>query len=202
MTGDRTGSISWRPAEIYQAATSPGNAAPRNGVPDVRVPGMADRLTATFELMAALLEKADLADVLTLVVRRARLMADARLAFMALPGEAVATLTIDIADGVNADYVQGMTVRVGTSAIGRVFATRRALSARVATDPLLKGLPPGPILLLPLDTGERTCGVLALAGGPGDIPLSASIKRQLLIFATTSAALIELGEERRAVCRG
>lgn len=152
--------------------------------------------------MAALLEGADLVDVLTLVVGRARLMAGARLAFMALPGEAPGTLTIDVTDGVDAGHVQGLTVRIGTSAIGRVFATRRALSVRVATDPVLKGLPPGPIFLLPLDTGERTWGVLAVAGGPGDISLSPSVKRQLLIFATTSATLIELAEERRAACPG
>jgi hypothetical protein len=208
MTDDRTASTTWQAARTYPAATppaatppggsTPGSTPPGNGAPGRRVPGQADRLAASFDLMAALLEGAGLQDLLTLVVGRARLMAEARLAFIALPGEAPGTLTIDVTDGVGAGYVEGLTVRIGTSAIGRVFATRRALSVRVATDPVLKGLPPGPIFLLPLDTGERTWGVLALAGGPGDIPLGASVKRQLLIFATTSATLIELAEERRA----
>ncbi|MCW2898588.1 MAG: histidine kinase [Streptosporangiaceae bacterium] len=198
MTGDQTASLTWRPATTYQAATSRGGYARSNGAPAVRLPGHADRLAASFELMAALLEGAGLADVLALVVGRARHMSGARLAFMALPGEDVGTLTINISEGINSDHIHGVTVRIGTSTIGRVFVTRRALSVRVATDPALKGLPAGPILLLPLDTGERTCGVLALSGGPGDISLSSSIKRQLMIFATTAATLIELAEERRA----
>jgi hypothetical protein len=198
MTADGIASITWRPVPTHRTGSAAGEIAAGGRASEIRVPGHADRIAATFQLMGALLEGADLAEMLTLVVGRARHMSGAHLAFIALPGEAPSTLTIDFPHGVNADHVRGLTVRVGTSAIGRVFATRRALSLRVATDPALKGLPPGPILLLPLDTGERTCGVLALAGRPGDIPFSPPIKRQLLIFATTSATLIELAEERRA----
>jgi hypothetical protein len=71
------------------------------------------------------------------------------------------------------------------------------MATQVAADPPLRGLPAGPILLLPLDTGERTCGVLVLAGRPRSTPFTATVKRQLLIFATTSAAMIEIAEERR-----
>jgi hypothetical protein len=191
MTTDGIASVTWRPGP--SAGGRP---------PEIRVPGHTDRIAATFHLMTALLEGAELTELLTIVAERARHMSGARLVFMALPGEVPNTLTLDFANGVNADQVRGVTVRVGTSAIGRAFLSRRALSMRVATDPALKGLPPGPILLLPLDTGERTCGILALAGRPGDIPFSPPVKRQLLIFATTSATLIELGEEHRAARRG
>jgi hypothetical protein len=124
-------------------------------------------------------------------------MAGADLAFIALPGQAQHTLAIDFAAGKNADHIQGRIVRAGTSVIGRVFRTGRGMASHVAADTRLDGLPAGPILLLPLDTGERTCGVLGLAGRPGNLSFSPTTVRQMLIFATTSAAMIEIAEERR-----
>jgi GAF domain-containing protein len=193
-------SIAWpdRPyTSVFRGSAAPGGAvAGIEGSYD-RAPEAAARLAASFELMAALLADAHLTDVLTLVVERARPMAGAAVAFMALPGVAANTLTVDIAIGANADRIRGLTVRVGTSVIGRVFATRRALVSRVAAGSPLKGVPTGPILMLPLDTGERTCGVLAVAGRAADLPFTPSAKQQLLIFATTSAILIEIAEQRR-----
>ncbi|GAA2077674.1 GAF domain-containing protein [Actinomadura alba] len=198
MTADGIASLTLRPEPPHQTRRNAAAEVAFGRPSESRVAGHADRIAGTFQLMTALLEGAELAELLTLVADRARHMSGARLVFMALPGETPNTLTIDFANGVNADQVRGVIVRVGTSAIGRAFISRRALSMRVASDPALKGLPPGPILLLPLDTGERTCGVLALAGRPGDMPFSPPVKRQLLIFATTSATLIELAEEHRA----
>ncbi|HZB33485.1 MAG TPA: GAF domain-containing protein [Streptosporangiaceae bacterium] len=188
--------MTWRPASM------PGAAAPGDIVPIQRgqagaAPDSAPRLAASFELMAAILAEADLVHVLTLFVRHARHIGDADLAFLALPGVAPHTLEIHLPTGANADLIRGRLVRAGTSVIGKVFRTRRAMSTQVAADPPLRGLPAGPILILPLDTGERTCGVLALAGRPRDAPFTASAKRQLLIFAATSAAMIEIAEERR-----
>ena len=164
---------------------------------DGNAPEIPYRLAASFDLMAALLADADLAGVLTLVAERAAPMAGAAAAFIALPGAAYHTLSVDIAIGLNADRIRGLTVRVGTSVIGRVFTTRRALASRVAANSPLKGVPTGPILLLPLDTGERTCGVLAVAGRSRDIAFSGSAQRQLMLFASTSAVMIEMAEERR-----
>jgi hypothetical protein len=192
MTDTGITPLSWpRTSTLWErAALGPGQPADRAA----EVP---DRLAASFDLMAALLADADLADVLTLVVERAAPMAGAAVAFLALPGPAHNTLTVDIAIGLNADRIRGLNVRVGTSVIGRVFTTRRALASRVVTNSPLKGVPTGPILLLPLDTGERTCGVLAVAGRSHDMPFSVPTQRQLLLFATTSAIMIEMAEERR-----
>ena len=132
-----------------------------------------------------------------MLVRHARRIGDADLAFIALPGVAPHTLEIHVAIGANADLIHGRLIRAGTSVIGKVFRTGRAMATQVAADPPLRGLPAGPILILPLDTGERTCGVLALADRPRGVPFTASVKRQLVLFATTSAAMIEMAEERR-----
>jgi hypothetical protein len=193
--------ISWPRTSTFWERAAPGLAlSPRE--PDGNAPEIPYRLAASFDLMAALLADADLVDVLTLVVERAAPMAGAAAAFIALPGAAYHTLSVDIATGLNADRIRGLNVRVGTSVIGRVFSTRRALASRVAANSPLKGVPTGPILLLPLDTGERTCGVLAVAGRARDIPFSVTTQRQLLRFATTSAIMIEMAEERRDCGRG
>lgn len=195
--------INWNPSLAHHSAIPlGGNTALGNGGQATRIVDSTKRLAASFELMAALLDGAGLVDALNLVVRRAQPMAGADLAFIALPGEATSTLTIDIAVGTNADHIRGLTVRTGTSVIGRAFTGRRTLAARVAADTTLKGLPPGPILLLPLDTGERTCGVLGVVGRPQDLPFNSSIRRQLSIFAATSANLIDIAEERRATYLG
>jgi GAF domain-containing protein len=194
---DGTAPITWRLPSIPAPAGEPSDIVPIQRGHAGPSPDSAPRLAASFELMAALLAEADLADVLALLVRHARAIGDADLAFIALPAGAPHTLAINLAIGANADLIRDRLVRAGTSVIGKVFRTGRAMATQVAADPPLRGLPAGPILLLPLDTGERTCGVLALAGRPRGLPFTASAKRQLLIFASTSAAMIEMAEERR-----
>lgn len=202
LKGNGIASISWR----RPSPARPSQARPvgdLTGIVPIQpehagaCPDSAPRLEASFELMAALLAEADLVDVLALLVRHARAIGQADLAFIALPGPAPHTLEIHVATGANADLMRGRLVRAGTSVIGKVFRTGRGMATQVAADPPLRGLPAGPILLLPLDTGERTSGVLALAGRAGGMPFTASAKRQLLIFAATSAAMIEIAEERR-----
>jgi transcriptional regulator with GAF, ATPase, and Fis domain len=197
LTGNGITSINWYPTSMFQPTDAPGDVLRQRRSSPGPAPDSAARLTASFELMAAILAETDLVDVLTLIVRRARHIGDADLAFIALPGAVQHTLEIHVAIGANADLIRGRAVRAGTSVIGKVFRTGRAMATQVAADPPLRGLPAGPILLVPLDTGERTCGVLALAGRPRDLPFNPSVKRQLLIFATTSAAMIEIAEERR-----
>ncbi|GAA4231160.1 hypothetical protein GCM10022254_27580 [Actinomadura meridiana] len=155
------------------------------------------RLTASFDLIAAVLDGITLPGLLTLVAEQARAMAGVPLAFIALPAEDALILRIDFAVGVGSDQIHGLTVRRGRSMLGRAFSSRRALSARIVADQTLSALPPGPILILPLDTGEATRGVLAVLGQPGAEPVNPSTARQLLLFADASARLIQLAEDQR-----
>ncbi|TDB83102.1 hypothetical protein E1264_29735 [Actinomadura sp. KC216] len=155
------------------------------------------RVAASFDLMAAVLDGIALPDLLIRVADRARAIADVPLTFIALPTEDAFTLRIDIAVGADSDRVRGLTVRRGRSMLGRAFSSRRALSARIVADQTLSALPAGPILILPLDTGEATLGVLAALGRPGAEPFSPSAARQLLLFADTSARLVQLAEDQR-----
>ncbi|MFC9971492.1 GAF domain-containing protein [Spirillospora sp. NPDC127200] len=160
------------------------------------------RLAASFDLMRAVLDGTGLAETLEMIAVRARDMARARLAFVALPEADGNVLRVDVAVGPDAEEVRGLTVRRGRSVIGRVYASGRPLSARVASDQALSGLPAGPILLMPLETGEAVRGVLAVVGRPGEPPLSGAAARGLCLFASTAAALVELAEERRADRQG
>ncbi len=147
--------------------------------------------------VAAVLNGTTLPSLLKLVAERARSMAGVPLAFIALPAEEAHTLRIEVAVGVGSDRIRGLTVRRGRSMLGRAFSSRRALSARIVTDQTLSDLPAGPILILPLDNGEATHGVLAVLARPNAEPFSPSTARQLLLFADTAARLVQLAEDRR-----
>ncbi len=179
MTGDELPATVWGPSGMSRGAA------------DRR------RLAASFDLMAAVLNGTTVPSLLKLVTERARSMAGVPLAFVALPAEEAHTLRIDVAVGVGSDRIRGLTVRRGRSMLGRAFSSRRALSARIVTDQTLSDLPAGPILILPLDNGEATHGVLAVLARPSAEPFSPSTGRQLLLFADTAARLVQLAEDRR-----
>jgi hypothetical protein len=157
-----------------------------------------ERIKASFGLIASVSRQRPLAELLALVATNARGMARANLAFIALPLDAN-ILRVETAVGVDSERIHGLTVRRGRSMIGRAFAGRRPVSARIADDQALSALPSGPALLLPLDTGEVARGVLGVVGRPGDLPPSASVTRSLALFAALAATMIELSEERQEV---
>ncbi|MGW3771389.1 GAF domain-containing protein [Actinomadura verrucosospora] len=178
MTGD-PGSIGWG-----AAGTAPSETDRR-------------RLAATFELMSAVvLDGTGVPGMLALVAAHARELARVPLAFVALPGEDGNTLRVEVADGPGGERIRGLTVRRGRSMLGRAFTSRRAVSARIAADQTLTGLPAGPILILPLETGEATRGVLAVLGRVGAEPFSPATARQMLLFSDMAARLIEVAGAR------
>lgn len=179
MTGDDLPETVWGPSDMFQDAADQ------------------HRLAASFDLMAAVLNGATLPSLLKLVTERARSIAGVPLAFIALPAEETYILRIDVAVGVGSDQIRGLMVLRGRSMLGRAFNSRRAVSARIVTDQTLSALPAGPILILPLDNGEATRGVLAVLGRPNADPFSPSIARQLLLFTDTAARMIQLAEDRR-----
>jgi hypothetical protein len=179
MSRDGHGPISWVSGGVAQPARDLG------------------RFEASSALMSAVLTGATLPDLLTLFATQARTMASASLAFIALPIEDGNELRIVVAVGTGSGSIQDLTFRRGRSMIGRAFSTRRALSARVAADLAVGGLPPGPILLLPLETGETARGVLSVVGHHGDQAFTSPIARELIRFTDLASRLIELAEAHR-----
>lgn len=190
MTSEEPSFVTWghfRSGPITPTSRSP---TPTAGDPD--------RVAACFELMAAVLNGSTLTQSLTLVADLARGIAKAERAFIALPDIQPGMMSVQLAVGADADQVLGLSFRTSRSMIGRTFTHRRALASQIPERTTAEGLPAGPILLLPLDTGETTRGVLAVSGRPTNQPFSPSVNRQLVLFATTSATMIELAQERRA----
>jgi hypothetical protein len=162
-------------------------------------PADRQRFTASFELMAAVLHETAPHELLELVAAQAMALARVPLAFIALPDETGHMLRIEVAAGAGGEGILGLSVRRGRSMLGRAFASRRALSARIVADQTLSALPAGPILILPLDTGEDTRGVLAVLGRPGAPPFDPATARRLLLFADMAARLVELSAGRQAI---
>jgi GAF domain len=190
MTSEQPPFVTWGPFRSGPIAPVGGSRIPRADD--------SDRVAASFELMAAVLSGSTLTESLTLVAGLARGIAKAERAFIALPGIQPGMMSIQLAVGADADQVLGLSFRTSRSMIGRTFTLRRALASQVPERTTAEGLPTGPILLLPLDTGEATRGVLAVSGRPANLPFSPSVNRQLVLFATTSAIMIELAQERGA----
>jgi len=194
MSGVDAAAITWDLTGPYRRtsrSTHPGAARPIGLAERARIDG-------SFELMRALLDECTLTEALVLIADRALQLADARTAFIAMPDEQPDTLIVNVAVGDDAVNVHGLTVRATRSVLGRAYTSRRPIASRIAGGAGNSGLPAGPILMVPLDTGEATRGVLAVAGEPRDLSFSDPVGRQLLLFASSSATLIEIAEERRA----
>lgn len=194
MTRQDGSAITWGPARPL--GESP-DERPRARRIDLGSEGRA-RLDGSFALMSALVDGCELAEALLLVADHALVLSDARTAFIALPAEQPNTLTVEIAVGSGAADFRGLTVQTSRSLLGRAYSSRRAIASRIASGARDNELPAGPILLVPLDTGEAPRGVLAVAGDLRSLPFGDPVRRHMIRFATLSAALIEMAEERRA----
>jgi hypothetical protein len=196
MTSQDVPAITWGPAQRFLGG------APDEGARTTRRSdfGWASRarVDASFALMDALVGGCTLVEALVLVADQALLLAEAQTAFIALPAEQPNTLAVDIAVGIGAGDCMGLTVQISRSLLGRAYSSRRAIASRIASGTGDNQLPAGPILLVPLDTGEAARGVLAVASDPHSLPFGDPVRRHLIRFATASASLIEVAEERRA----
>ncbi len=194
MSSEDASAIVWSLSGRYQQAGGlPGGVAAGLG------PAGRARVDGCFDLMRALLDDCSLAEALLLIAGRARVLAGARTAFIALPAERADTLIVNVAVGHDAGNVLGLSVRTSRSVLGRPYTSRRPIASRFASGG--SALPAGPVLMVPLDTGEATRGVLAVAGEPRGLSFSDLVRHQLLLFAASSATLIEMAEERRVSSR-
>jgi two-component system, NarL family, sensor histidine kinase DevS len=157
-------------------------------------------LEASTEITARLLSGAGLRQTLQLVADRAGTIADAHLITVALTGNDVDRLIIEVVVGGAAEQLAGMVVPVDGSAVGRVYSSGRPeliddLAAGPDTDqpdlaaPLRKEL--GPAILVPLTAGEHTLGVLTVARKAGAAPFAHAEMRMVSAFAGTAALAVE-----------
>ncbi|WP_425566982.1 GAF domain-containing protein [Sphaerisporangium flaviroseum] len=158
-------------------------------------------LQASSEVTTSLLSGADSHEVLTLMARRARAMADADVAVVLLPAAGGEKLRVMIADGVAADEVTEVEVAVADSLSGRAFAGGEPVAVTDLAEsdiPALVcgGLQVGPAVAVPLGAAGAVRGVLSLGKRSGRIPFSQSHVRMLHSFAGQASISLELAEAR------
>lgn len=158
-------------------------------------------LQASSEVTTALLSGTDPPEVLDLIARRARTMADADLAGIALPVPEGSSLRIESADGGLADRLHDAEVPVAGTLMGRVFTSGEPeILPDVRHDPsarLLGEMPLGPALLVPLGAPREIRGVLFIANRSGRLTFAKATHRMLRAFADQAAIALELAARRR-----
>jgi signal transduction histidine kinase len=158
-------------------------------------------LRASAEVTTALLSGAEPDDVLRLIAERARGLATADLAAIALPlGD---SLAIEVADGEFADILTGRRVDRDASLVGAVYRDGETLSiadlrtdTRAATGHLIR-VDIEAAMFVPLRSAGTTLGVLYVGNRIGGRAFAAAEQEMLEGFAGQATLALELARQRR-----
>jgi signal transduction histidine kinase len=158
-------------------------------------------LQASSEVTTALLSGEDPDEVLRMVAARARDLAEADLAAIALPlgGD----LVIEVADGPQAQELVGVRLDPDTSLIADAFRTSSTTAyddlrhdPRAAGDQHI-GTAFGPAMLVPLRSGGTTRGILYVANRVGGTVFAHPEQTMLEAFAGQASLALELARQRQ-----
>ncbi|MFE1959922.1 GAF domain-containing protein [Streptomyces sp. NPDC059479] len=173
-------------------------------------------LAASAEVTSSLLSGGPRAQVLELIIERARQIVSADLGLVALPVEGTGQLAGGLADGLtgelrtvlavgqDAQVHDGLRVADGDGFIGAAFsAAEPVVSTDIAHDPRFGGGDArwsglGPAVAVPMGSRGGVRGVLLLARGAGRPVFGAGETVPLLGFAGQAALAMELAERRSA----
>jgi len=160
-------------------------------------------MEASAEVTTALLSGAEPAEVLARITGKARELADADLAVLALPDAEGRCLTVNYADGDGAQAVIGVVLPMGQSLSGQVLATsQRVASADFAGDERAAGAARaamshvGPAVLFPLGAAGSRRGVLTIGRRHGREPFPAAEAAFAASFAAQAGVALELAASR------
>ncbi|MEU3844373.1 GAF domain-containing sensor histidine kinase [Streptomyces sp. NPDC028635] len=160
-------------------------------------------LQANAEITHTLMSGSDQTEVLRLIAERAREIAGAALAVVAMPMEGTGSLTVELAIGAEAERHRGLVLPVEGSLIGEAFSTAAPVTSgdvshdeRVSAGPRrFIGL--GPAVAVPIGTAEGVRGVVLLVREAGQTVFSSKEIGPLQGFAAQAAVAMELAERRR-----
>ncbi|WP_370079850.1 GAF domain-containing protein [Streptacidiphilus sp. MAP12-16] len=161
-------------------------------------------LTASAEIINGLLSGSPEAEVLHLLVDRAREVADADLAVIALPLGAAGELVVELAVGEGADAHHGLVLPAEGSFVGAALRSGQPIISpdvnkdpRITAGPLRwEGIGPAVAVRMGTDKGGVR-GVLMLARIVGGAEFTPEDSVPLLGFAGQAALGLELSERRR-----
>jgi signal transduction histidine kinase len=166
------------------------------------------QLESLNEVSEALASEANLAQLLALAATRLRELVDARVVMIQLPTSDGLRLTVEAADGDDADRLLGLKLERASSKSGRTLARRR--SERIDSlidDPEVDQTAPRLVeataaLYVPLIVRDRAAGVIVVYDKRGlDHRFSDADMRIAQAFANRAAIALDLSErvERKAV---
>jgi signal transduction histidine kinase len=142
---------------------------------------------------------------LEMIVRRAREVARADTAALALGTDDAAHLSLDIAAGAGADRLAGGLLAVEDSLAGRAMRERAPLFAAEAPAEiaqLLDGRPAlGPVMVVPLVASRQTAGAVILGRRRGAEPFTDTDLEMAAAFAGHVAIALQLAASRSARSR-
>ncbi|MFF1681525.1 GAF domain-containing protein [Streptomyces sp. NPDC058256] len=157
---------------------------------------------ASGEITHSLLSGSPRSEVLSLVAERAREIAGAVLAVVAVPMEDTGTLTVELAIGQEAEAHRGLVLPVEGSLVGAAFsAASPVTSPDVSQDERASAGPQrfaglGPAVAVPIGTGDGVRGVVLLVRQAGDTVFSEKETEPLQGFAGQAAVAMELADRR------
>lgn len=159
-------------------------------------------LNASAEVTQALLSGTQVTEALQLIARRAREMAAADTAVVAVPSATMDLLTVLAADGVGAAGVAELEFSAAGTLTGSVLQSGEPrmvneFRAGGGRAPLVERLPDGPALLVPLGACDHVRGVLVLAKRRGAAPFFTPTMSMLTAFANQAAVVLEMADARR-----
>jgi signal transduction histidine kinase len=159
-------------------------------------------LQASSEITTTLLSGAEPHEVLTLMARRAREMADADIAAILLPGDGGQSLRVVIEDGETADDVIPVEPAMPDSLEGRALLSGEPVMVNDCAESdvptaIAEHLAVGPVAAVPLGAAGAVRGVLLLGKRSGRLPFNQAEVRMLHAFAGQAAIALELAEARK-----
>jgi signal transduction histidine kinase len=159
-----------------------------------------ERLESVLAVNQSIVEGRPIEEVLHLVASRARVLASAAVAAIAVPDTGHRTYTIQAVDGDGADGLIGLQVRTTSGSSGSVLRTRTSLrvddlSADLSSGSAAEPGQLGPATLVPLAAGRRRYGTLVLANLKGSRVMSDQ-DPLVELFASQAALALEYGRVR------
>jgi signal transduction histidine kinase len=158
-------------------------------------------LQASNEITGALLSGQSTSSVLDVIARRARTVAGARVAAIALTSDGAEDLALEVVDGPRAKALAGRTLPV-TGAMGEVLRSSRPVVLDGPTEPdawlgdmsaerLAEIRDLTSVLLVPLAAGEHVLGVLMVAKEQGQPAFTDEDGQMVQAFAAQAALTLE-----------
>ena len=164
-----------------------------------------ERLEAVLEVAQTILAGRPVRELMQLTAERARVLAGAAIAALAVPDEAERMFTLEVVDGEAADKLRGQQVRATGASSGSVLRTDEPLVVDDLSQGFSAGIDSaselGPAMLVPLAVGPHRFGTLVLANPTGARAFESEDRTLIQLFAAQAAVALDYARAQDNVRR-